>query len=244
MSAKVIAIDGPAYVGKSQIAGALSGLTGYAFMNTGHMYRTVAKKARKGGLHAAEKDALLKCASALEFRFEAGKTYVNGEDWTLSLDDPEIVSFASKIAAIPELRAVLTDLQRQYAQKEWIIMEGRDIGSVVFPDARWKFFVTASLEVRAFRMRKMMPPAEQSQCPDFRVLIPKVLEIDEADRNRKVAPLVAAPDALIYDNAESPSAIQDARVLHYYLTHEDEVIRNAEILKHTALSTGVQSGKH
>ena len=132
----------------------------------------------------------------------------------------EIVLCASYIAKIPALREILTSLQRGYAERETIIMEGRDIGSEVFPDAEWKFFVTASLEVRARRMLKMMDAEERKKVADANELIPKVRELDQNDMQRAIAPLRQAKDAIVYDNSDSPTAEQDAQVLNVHMTQK------------------------
>jgi len=216
MKENVIAIDGHAYVGKSQIARALAKLTGHPFINTGHMYRAISKVAMKERVEPHDFRPLIVLAEKIGVRFEEGRTLVDGEDWTEGLDNPEIVRFSSKIAAIPEIREILTGKQRAYAHTGTIIMEGRDIGTIVFPNAKWKFFVTASPEIRARRMYKLTtggegaPPA--SVAP---VLLKKMIEIDAADENRSIAPLRKADNAIEYDNSESPSAELDAQVLLY-----------------------------
>src|SRR3989338_7218625 len=160
MKVRVIAIDGPSYVGKSSISQALSELTGFIYINTGHMYRAVAARCLREGVDADDQAAVVRVAQGTKIEFKKnGKdclTFVDGKDSTHALNAPEAVLMASKIAKLPALREILTTLQRGYAWQQTIIMEGRDIGSEVFHDAEWKFFVTASLEVRALRMWKMM----------------------------------------------------------------------------------------
>ncbi len=241
MNANVIAIDGPAYVGKSVIAKALSEITGRAYINTGHMYRAVARVAMEREIAHTDARSLVAALQDLRIQFlpqkKEWRTVVDGQDWTDALDDPKVVLFSSKIAMIPQLREILTELQRGYAKERTVIMEGRDIGSVVFPDALWKFFITASLDVRARRMHKVLKEEEKRRHADFRALIPKVQEIDDADRSRKVSPLIEAPDAIVYDNSDSPSALQDALVLQYYVSHHQEIVQNGERL-------GAKIGKH
>ena len=221
MSARVIAIDGPAYVGKSSISKALAELTGFTFINTGHMYRAVAKQCLDRAV--STEDASVVVGIAREMRIDFKKTgvdtltMINGQDVTRGLDAPEVVLGASRIAMIPALRLYLTALQRGYAQRQTIIMEGRDIGSEVFPDAQWKFFVTASLEVRARRMLKMMSPEERKKIASANELIPKIQELDRNDTQREIAPLRQAEDAIVYDNSDSPTAAQDAGVLNGYI---------------------------
>ena len=234
MSANVIAIDGPSYVGKSTISKSLAELMGYTFINTGHMYRTIAKKCLDAKIASENRSVVCELAGKTDIQFrttsEGTLTFVDGEDWTAKLGAAEIVLFASKIAPIPELRELLTAMQRTYAQKQTIVMEGRDIGSVVFPDALWKFYVTASKEIRAWRMYKLMTPEEKKACADHHVLIPKIEELDDSDMNRAIAPLKKADDAIVYDNSDSPSEKQDALILQYYLTHGEEIIQNTKLL--------------
>jgi len=221
MSARVIAIDGPAYVGKSSISKALAELTGFTFINTGHMYRAVAKNCLDRGVSTEDESSVVAIAQEIRIDFKrAGAdtlTWVDGEDMTHALNAPEIVLYASRIAKMPVLREILTSLQRGYAQRQTIIMEGRDIGSQVFPDAEWKFFITASLEVRARRMLKMMDPETRKKYSDARQLIPKIRELDKNDTEREIAPLRQAEDAIVYDNSDSPTAAQDAEVLNGHM---------------------------
>lgn len=239
MTSDVIAIDGVSYAGKSTIARELALLSGATYVNTGHMYRAVALAVRRAKISPEKAPAVLEAARPLDFSFpQEGRrflTLVNGEDWTAELDQYPVVELASRIAILPEVRQLLTEKQRQLALSRTLVMEGRDIGSVVFPDARWKFFVSASLEVRARRMYKVMSEAEKKACPDPRTLIPKIAELDDRDRNRKVAPLVRPPDAVYYDNSDSPSEVQDALILHYYMHHAAEILQNAPVLQRRQL---------
>lgn len=231
MSAKVIAIDGFSYVGKSTIAKTLADLMGFTYINTGHMFRSVAKMCIDQGVAPENRKAVLKTTESIDFCFSNARgsyqTIINGEDWTASLDDYSIVLAASKIAVIPQVRDILAAKQREYARDEMIVIEGRDIGSVVFPDALWKFFITASIEVRAKRMYKMMDAKQRHGVKDFRELMPKVKALDDSDLHRPVAPLKMADDAILYDNSDSPDERQDALILQYYITHADEIARNA-----------------
>jgi cytidylate kinase len=221
MTHRVVAIDGPSYVGKSSVAKALAALTGFTFINTGHMYRAVAERCLSEGVALENEGGVLSlCRRTIVEFIRSGAdclTFVDGRDRTLSLDAPEVVLAASRIARIPALRDLLTARQRAYAERQDLIMEGRDIGTLVFPDARWKFFLTASAEVRARRMWKMLDDAARRSIADSRTLIPKILELDENDMNRAVAPLRQADDAIVYDNSDSPTALQDAQVLSAYI---------------------------
>ena len=235
MSSNVIAIDGPCYAGKSTIALALARLTGYTYINTGHMYRTVAKEALQQGISLTDIEAIISIAEALSICFEqqddSCRTIVNGEDLTDSLDSLQIASGAAQIASYTELRQVLTDMQRSYAAGKPVIFEGRDIGSVVFVDAVWKFFITASVEVRAKRMKKILMKTQNESLPDMTTLMATIDERDERDQKRIIAPLKMANNAILYDNSDSPSAAQDALILQYYMNHISEIVRNVPFLK-------------
>ncbi len=233
--AQVVAIDGPSYVGKSTISRELAERMGYLYVNTGHMYRAIGRIASEKKIDPKDAPAIVKIAQTTDFKFVSGKgfcgTVVNGSDWTRELDHQDIVFFASQISGIRELRDILTAKQREFSQEHPIVMEGRDIGTIVFPDAMWKFYITASVDIRAWRMFKMMTDQEKKERPDYRVLIPKIEKLDEIDRNREIAPLRLADDAIVYDNSTSPTEVQDAIILQYYMTHQDEIVRNAGLLK-------------
>ena len=221
---KVIAIDGLSYVGKSTIARSLAKLTHYTYINTGHMYRGAARLALELGISPEDKTGLIRITEGmkLEFLNDGGdlKTMVNGKDWTKAVDDEAAIRFAPRLAAMPEIRTILTERQRQYAKSQMIIMEGRDIGTVVFPNAEWKFFISAGFEIRVQRMYKRLLEEEKKR---FRWDDPKFLEkltaLDESDLNRPVAPLRKAEDAIEYDNSSSPTEEDDALILYYCLKH-------------------------
>ncbi len=232
---QVVAIDGPSYVGKSTISRELADRMGFLYVNTGHMYRAIGRIAIENKIDPKDETAIVKIAKTTDFKFFSGKgfcgTVVNGKDWTRELDHQDIVFFASRISVIRELRDILTAKQREFSQEHPIVMEGRDIGTIVFPDAMWKFYITASVEIRAWRMFKIMTEEEKKKCPDYHVLIPKIEKLDEIDRNREIAPLKLAADAVIYDNSDSPTEVQDAIILQYYMNHRDEICRNSALLK-------------
>jgi cytidylate kinase len=235
MSSNVIAIDGPCYVGKSTIALALARLTGYTYINTGHMYRAVAREALQQGISLTNTEVIISLAESISICFEqqgdSCRTIVNSEDLTDSLNSLQIASGAAQIAPYTGLRRVLTDMQRSYAAGKPVIFEGRDIGSVVFVDAVWKFFITASVEVRAKRMKKILMKTQNESLPDMTTLMATIDERDERDQKREIAPLKMANDAILYDNSDSPSAAQDALILQYYMNHVSEIVRNTPFLK-------------
>lgn len=236
-SQNVIALDGVAYSGKSTIASALARLTGYSYVNTGHMYRAVAKMVldKSGAADLLDEARVLKVARSMTIQFQNKKghlkTMINGKDWTHALDQYEVIQGATRVATHSKVRDLLTGWQRDFLGRQMLIMEGRDIGTTVFPGARWKFFITASLAVRAKRMVQMMSSSEKRTAPPLAVLMKRVNSIDERDRSRKVSPLRIARDAILYDNSEIPSPEQDALILHYYLRRAGEILKNSKKLK-------------
>ena len=230
----IIAIDGHSYVGKSTIAKELSILLGCIYVNTGHLYRAVAKHSMDNSIPSNDHNSIVSLAKDLNIEFKihgnTTKTFVNNEDLTKSLDSPDLVSYASKIATIYDLREILNEIQRSYSKNNKVIFEGRDLGTVVFPEALWKFYITASLHVRARRMKKILLQKEPHQKLKVKDFIPKVDALDRRDTTRKIAPLKKADDAIVYDNSDSPSEIQDALILQYYINHKDELIENASLL--------------
>tara|TARA_Y100000590_G_scaffold346139_1_gene396274 strand:- start:35989 stop:36711 length:723 start_codon:yes stop_codon:yes gene_type:complete len=231
---KIIAIDGESYCGKSTISTELSRLFGCIYINTGHMYRAVAFKCLEESINVEDHSSILSTAKCLAIKFKLinnqSKTIVNGKDLSNLLYNPKIISYASKIAQIPDLRDYLTSIQRSYPKNKMIIFEGRDIGTIVFPEARWKVFITASKKIRAKRMKKVLVKKYPDKIFLLKNLVAEINLLDNRDYKRKVAPLKKAPDAIIYDNSDSPSELQDAYIIQYYINHKSEIISNASIL--------------
>lgn len=253
----VVAIDGLSYVGKSTIARELANLTGYTYVNTGHMYRAVARLALKRNILPEDREKLVQLTQSADIRFQSTngilRTMVNGEDWTHAVDEEQTIQFAPTIAAIPEVRNILTERQREYAQKDVIIMEGRDIGTIVFPHAQWKFFVSASFEVRAKRMYKRLPQEEKKKISiRDENFLQRLRALDHSDLSRTVAPLKKAEDAIEYDNSESPDEIEDAWILYYVMNMPKEfgklIIYSRELVNKAREFKGKEgkiiSGKH
>jgi len=226
----IITIDGPSYVGKSAIARELSALLGYSCVNTGHLYRAVSLLSIESGISHDDQEALLSVAKSIkiEFKYKNNntRTIVNNLDLTESMHSPEIDSYCSKIAILEELRNILIIIMRDYSKRGDVIFEGRDLGTVVFPKAFWKFFVDASLDIRAKRMKKKLSEIDPKQNLEINGLKEIILELDERDYNRKIAPLRKADDAILYDNSDSPSEYQDAIILQYYINHYCEIKNN------------------
>ena len=213
-----IAIDGHSSCGKSTMAKELARQLGYVYVDTGAMYRTVTLFAMRHNLFLADgevdTDALRKCMPEIEvsFRFneETGRpdAYLNGECVEKVIRSIEVSNHVSKVAAIPFVREAMVDQQRRMGAEKGIVMDGRDIGTTVFPDAELKIFVTASSKVRA--QRRYDELKEKGMPADFDEILKNVAERDYIDSHREVSPLRQAPDALLLDNSEMTIPEQNA----------------------------------
>lgn len=202
MQKLIIAIDGPVGSGKSTLARRVAELTGYVYIDTGAMYRALALKALRRGIWLDASDALVQLAreTRIDLRAENGsqRVFLDGEDVTTAIRTPEVSQAASKVATIGGVRQVLVAEQRRAGEKGGVVMEGRDIGSVVFPDAGLKIFLTASPEVRA--ERRWREHQQKGDAIDLARTLDEIHERDRRDRERSTSPLVRAPDAIIVDS--------------------------------------------
>jgi cytidylate kinase len=196
-----IAIDGPAGAGKSTIAKEVAKRLGCIYADTGALYRAIALYVISKGVSASDRENVpgLLNGIKLELRFEGGlqKVYLNGVDVSDVIRTPEISAGASDVSAIPQVRAFLLDLQRNIARTQNVVMDGRDIGTVVLPDAQVKIFLTASLEERAKR-RWLQLGKKHS----YEQILEDIKTRDSNDSNRDAAPLKAADDAVILDSTD------------------------------------------
>lgn len=197
----VIAIDGPAGAGKSTVARALAASLGYRHVDSGAMYRVVGLAARESAVDPADATALATLVDTLDFELDenGGRTRVMlaGRDVSDAIREPSVADWASRVAAEPAVRERLVKRQREIAGAGGVVMEGRDIGTVVFPDADCKFFVTASLDERARRRHVELETARMS--PDSAATRAEMEGRDRRDREREYAPLRPAEDAVIID---------------------------------------------
>jgi len=210
----VVAIDGPAGAGKSTLARRIAGRLGYLYIDTGAMYRAVALWAERTGtaIDEALKLEQLARAAAIELKSNPLSVTLNGEDVTEAIRRPEMSQAASKASAIPGVRRALVEKQRQMGEQNSIVMEGRDIGTVVFPDATIKIFLDAAPEVRARRRLEEMMAKGQSQLT-FDAVLKDINERDYRDRNRSEAPLMQAPDAEYIDSSANTIEEVEERLL-------------------------------
>ena len=198
-----VAIDGPAGAGKSTLARRLAADFGYIYVDTGAMFRTIGLYALRAGKEPKDNEAVdaLLPNITLEFAFIEGEQhiYLNGEDVSTAIRAEEIGMAASAVAAHPAVRSFLLDTQRGLAESQNILMDGRDIGTVVLPNATVKIFLTASAEARAQRRAKEL--AEKGQPADFATVLADIRQRDYQDSHRTVAPLKQADDAILVDTS-------------------------------------------
>lgn len=199
-----VAIDGPAGAGKSTLAKAAAARLGFVYVDTGAIYRTVGLAARNAGVDKADSEGIKALLTGLQvdIRYENGvqKMYLNGGDVTGEIRSPEISAYASYVSAIPEVRAFLMEMQRRLAREHDVIMDGRDIGTVVLPEAGLKIFLTASAEKRA--MRRFRELQEKNPNITFEEVLSDMTARDAKDSQRETAPLKAAEDAVLVDTSD------------------------------------------
>ncbi|MGA3295134.1 MAG: (d)CMP kinase [Candidatus Acidiferrales bacterium] len=203
----IIAIDGPVGSGKSTLARRVAELMGYVYIDTGAMYRSVALKALRRGvsLEAADPLTALARETRIDLRAHDGtqQVFLDGEDVTAAIRTPEVAQAASKVAVVPGVRRVLVAEQRRAGEQGGVVMEGRDIGSVVFPDAELKIFLTASPEIRAGR--RWSEHQQKGDAIDLARTLEEIHERDRRDRERHDSPLVRAKDAVVVDSTAMES---------------------------------------
>ncbi len=196
----IIAIDGPAGAGKSTIARNVAAKLGFLYIDTGAMYRAIALWATRAGVAYDDMHRLEQLALQAEITLDPTSRSINlnGEDVTEAIRAPEISAAASKVAAVPGVRRALVEKQRHMSESSNIVMEGRDIGSVVFPDAAVKIFLDAPTDVRAHRRTRELAVTGRNVSSD--TTVQAMEERDRRDRTRAEAPLMQAPDAVYLDS--------------------------------------------
>lgn len=201
---KNIAIDGPSGAGKSTLSREIAARLGFIYVDTGALYRTVGLYAYRNGVDAddaaAVTDSLPQIHSDIKFIDGAQHVFLNGEDVSDDIRIHAVSDLTSKISAIPAVRSFLLETQRDLAAHNNVIMDGRDIGTVVLPDADVKIFLTASPEARAHR--RYVELCEKGQAVDYETVLRDVVARDERDMNRETAPLRVADGAVVVDTSD------------------------------------------
>lgn len=202
MQERSIAIDGPAGAGKSTLARALARELGYLYVDTGAIYRTVALRAREAGADPSDPEQVAPLLEDLDLRMDYGgdgvqRMYLSGRDVTETIRENEVSALASQVAALPAVREFLLEFQRKQAREHDVVMDGRDIGTVVLPQAGVKIFLTAAPEARA--RRRTAELLQRGQDANFDEILREIRQRDEQDENRPVAPLRQAEDAALLD---------------------------------------------
>ena len=203
MTKLLITIDGPAGAGKTTVSRDLARRLGYLYVDTGALYRGVALAAKNQGINPNDDEGLKKLCSGLQLSFvekrESMRLTLNNEDISNDIRTPEITMLASAVSARPVVRQYLLDLQRHLGKEKAAVFEGRDMGTVVFPDADVKFFLDASTQTRALRRYREI---ESNASQTLEEVKRDMQRRDHNDSSRKVAPLKAAPDAIVIDSTD------------------------------------------
>ncbi len=203
----IITIDGPSGVGKSTVSKKVAAATGFAYLDTGAMYRAAGLYLMRHAVDFDKEEEISKVLKTLNFNLvpavneqsDVGVS-INGEDVSKAIRTPEMAMIASRISAIPLVRNILTEIQQEYGRKGRIVAEGRDTGTVVFPDAAHKFFLDAKPEERARRRVEQLH--KNGVAASLQQILEMTLERDNNDRNRSIAPLKQAADAFFIDTTE------------------------------------------
>lgn len=208
----VVAIDGPAGAGKSTIARSVAAKLGFIYIDTGAMYRAIALWAQRTGVDWSDMHRLEQLAISAQIALPGpGQVLLNGEDVSEAIRNPEISEGASKVAAVPAVRRALVEKQRALSTENSVVMEGRDIGTVVFPEAAVKVYLDASVEVRADRRaRELVARGAEVKAED---LEREIEDRDRRDRARPHSPLMQAPDAVYIDSSSSTAAEVEEEIL-------------------------------
>ncbi len=198
--APVLTIDGPSGSGKGTVAARVAQVLGWHILDSGALYRLVGLAAQKAGMDLSDSAAVAEMARTLPVKFVDRNVFLDGEDVSLEIRTEAAGNNASKVAAIPEVRAALLGWQRDYARPPGLVADGRDMGTVVFPHAGVKIFLDASADERARRRYKQLK--DKGIDVNLSGLIAEIEERDHRDRNRSVAPLLPAEDAQVIDSTQ------------------------------------------
>ena len=205
----IVTIDGPSGAGKSTISKLLAARLHYTYLDTGAMYRVVGLQVERTGLDlqaANGREKLVHLLDSLDLKLAPGIesqetiAFLDGEDVSEAIRTPEMAMVASRVSAEPEVRKKLTEMQRAIGNNGAIVAEGRDMGTIVFPDAKYKFFLDAAPEERALRRQKQL--LEKGQKVQYEELLSQIRKRDLDDSSRALAPLKPAADAIVIDSSE------------------------------------------
>lgn len=199
---KSIAIDGPAGAGKSTLARQLAKKLGFLYVDTGAIYRTVALAVLRAGIAPEDADKVSALLETLEIRMDYGpdgeqRMFLDGEDVSQAIREHQVSGLASKVSAIPAVRDFLLEFQRRQAREHSVVMDGRDIGTVVLPQADVKIFLTAAAQARA--ERRLLELQQRGQQAEFETILRDIIQRDDLDEHRPIAPLRRAEDAELLD---------------------------------------------
>lgn len=215
--AVVIAVDGPGGAGKGELTRRLAQRFGFALLDSGAIYRVLAYAVRKAGLALFDEDSVVQEAQVMNLSFEPADDGVhvllNGEDVSRAIRTEEAGANASRVAALPAVRQALLQRQRDFRREPGLVADGRDMGTVVFPDAQVKIFLDAGAEVRA--RRRELQLIAQGRPADYSLILQEIVERDARDRNRAVSPLKPAADAFILDSTTLTIAEVEEQALAY-----------------------------
>lgn len=198
----IVAIDGPSGAGKGTVARAVAAALGYRHVDSGAMYRAIGWKARRAGVTLDDEDAVAALAEQSRIEVADARVAIDADDVTRTIRTPEIDQAAAAVARLPKVRAILVERQRAMGTDGGIVMEGRDIGTVVFPHAEVKIYLDASAEERA--RRRANDPAHSGVPGSVAAVQTLLTERDRADRTRSASPLYAATDAVVIDTTGKP----------------------------------------
>ena len=199
---KSIAMDGPAGAGKSTLARQLAKELGFLYVDTGAIYRTVALAVLRAGIAPEDADKVTDILGTLQIRMDYGpdgeqRMFLDGEDVSQAIREHRVSGLASKVSAIPAVRDFLLDFQRRQAREHSVVMDGRDIGTVVLPQADVKIFLTAAAQARA--QRRLLELQQRGQQAEYETILRDIIQRDDLDEHRPIAPLRRAEDAELLD---------------------------------------------
>lgn len=197
MNVPVIAIDGPSASGKGTISQRVAETLGFHYLDSGALYRVVAYAAKQKGISWADANALANMIETLDIRFEHDAAFLDNLEISQEIRTEEMGKGASEVSVHPQVRSALTVLQQEFAKPPGLVADGRDMGSVIFPQANLKIFLTASAEIRAERRYRQL--LQKGQPADYGAILQDLQLRDKRDSERTAAPLVQTPDAILLD---------------------------------------------